>query len=460
MNNRKPGRDFSGDKKKAPYKGSFKRKDEASSDRPRKSFDKDSSDKPRRSFSKDGGEKSSDSYRNDKPRRSFDKDSSDKPRRNFSKDREEKSFDKPRRSFDKDTSEKPRRSSDNYRNDKDKDSLGEDKFKKRSDSYRNEGGEKRRYPEKTFNRPSKSFSKDKIERGSDKPRRNSDSYRNEGDDSEKGKAPFKQDPAEKRSERKDKYFKKDFSKKKEKKVEKPTYADQGLTRLNKYISNAGICSRREADDLIKSGCVTVNGKAVTELGFKVKAGDVVNYSGATLKTEKPVYLLLNKPKDYITTADDERGRRTVMELLQGACKERIYPVGRLDRNTTGLLLFTNDGEMTKKLTHPKHMVQKLYHVELDKNLKQTDLIAIRKGVELEDGLITPDEVSYVGETKREVGIEIHSGANRVVRRIFESLGYEVLRLDRVMLAGLTKKNLPKGRWRFLTEQEISFLKMV
>jgi 23S rRNA pseudouridine2605 synthase len=454
MNNRKPGRDFSGDKKKPAYKGSFKRKEDSSDkprrsfdkdsseksfDKPRRSFDKDSSDKPRRNFSKDSSEKSF-----DKPRRSFDKDSSDKPRRNFSKDNSEKSFDKkPRRDFDKDSSDKPRRNFD-----KDK-PFGEDKFKRNFTS-----GEKRKYPEKNFNRPSKSFSKDKIERGFDKPRRSFDE-----DSDEKSKAPFKKDSAEKRSDRKERFYKKDFSKKKDK-VEKPTFAQQGLTRLNKYISNAGICSRREADDLIKSGCVSVNGKVITELGFKVKEGDVVNYSGATLKTEKPVYLLLNKPKDYITTADDERGRRTVMELLQGACKERIYPVGRLDRNTTGLLLFTNDGEMTKKLTHPKHLVQKLYHVELDKNLKQTDLLKIRAGLELEDGLIIPDEISYVGETKREVGIEIHSGANRIVRRIFESLDYEVLKLDRVMLAGLTKKNLPKGRWRFLTEQEISFLKMV
>ena len=454
MNNRKPGRDFSGDRKKPAYKGSFKRKEEGS-EKPRRSFDKDSSDKPRRSF---------------------DKDSSDKPRRTFSKDSAEKSFDKPRRNFSKESSrDGSEKSFDKSRRDFSKDEhTGErDKFKKRF-----EPGEKKSYPEKKFNRPSKSFSKDKVERDSDKPRRNYDKdasekkpYRGfskdrgekksfDKDSSDKPKRAVEKDPGEKRYERKQRFYKKDFTKKKEKAPEKPTYADQGLTRLNKYIANAGICSRREADDLIKSGCVNVNGKIITELGFKVKVGDVVNCSGSQIKTEKPVYLLLNKPKDYITTASDDRGRRTVMELIDGACKERIYPVGRLDRNTTGLLLFTNDGEMTKKLTHPKHNVQKLYHVELDKNLKQTDLLKIRDGVELEDGIIIPDEVSYVGETKREVGIQIHSGANRVVRRIFESLQYEVLRLDRVMLAGLTKKNLPKGRWRFLTEQEVSFLKMV
>jgi len=241
---------------------------------------------------------------------------------------------------------------------------------------------------------------------------------------------------------------------------KPTYAEKGLIRLNRYIANAGICSRREADALIASGCVSVNGKIITELGYKVKESDEVNYSGQRLKTEKHVYILLNKPKDYLTTAEDDRGRRTVMELIEGACKERVYPVGRLDRNTMGLLLFTNDGEMTKKLTHPKHLVQKLYHVELDKNLKQDDLSKIQNGIELEDGFIKPDEVSYAGESKREVGILIHSGRNRVVRRIFEQIGYEVVRLDRLMFAGLTKKELPRGRWRRLTDKEIAFLKMI
>ncbi|MGZ3866948.1 MAG: pseudouridine synthase, partial [Bacteroidia bacterium] len=311
--------------------------------------------------------------------------------------------------------------------------------------------DKDRYSEKGSDKPRRNFLKDGEERSFDKPRRNYD-----GGDREK-KSDFKKDNYAKRNERKERYYKKDYSKKKE---TKPTFAEQGLTRLNKFIANAGICSRREADDLIKSGCVTVNGKVITELGFKVREGDVVNYSGENLKTEKHVYLLLNKPKDYITTAEDERGRRTVMELLEGACKERIYPVGRLDRNTTGLLLFTNDGELTKKLTHPKHEVKKLYHVELDKNLKQTDLLKIREGLELEDGFIKPDEISYAGETKRELGIEIHSGKNRIVRRIFEHLDYEVVKLDRVMFAGLTKKNLPKGRWRMLEPKEVSFLKMV
>ena len=252
-------------------------------------------------------------------------------------------------------------------------------------------------------------------------------------------------------------YKKDFHKKKE---EKQTYADKGLIRLNRYIANAGICSRREADDLIATGCVSVNGKIITELGYKIKDGDEVNYSGQRLKTERHVYVLLNKPKDYLTTADDDRGRRTVMELVTGACKERIYPVGRLDRNTTGLLLFTNDGEMTKKLTHPKHKVQKLYHVQLAKNLRSADFATLQSGVELEDGFIKPDEVSYAGESKTEVGVLIHSGKNRIVRRIFEKLEYDIVKLDRIMFAGLTKKDLPRGRWRHLSEKEIAFLKMV
>ncbi len=452
MNNSKPGRKFSGNRKKSPYKGKDKsEKDNARQERKNEYYGKSKRLSSERNF--------------DKPKEGYIKDNSEKPRGSyFKKDTSEKSFDKPRRSFTKDSSEKPRR---NFNNDS---HSGEhDKFKKRFTSDKED--RKKSYPEKNFNRSSKSFSKNQGEKSFDKPKRNSDGYREDKDTSIKHKRSFSKNDSGKSIDKdgksfsrgyekkyKDKrFYKKDFSKKKD---EKPTFAEQGLIRLNKYIANAGICSRREADDLIRSGCVNVNGKVISELGFKVREGDVVNYSGTHIKTEKPVYLLLNKPKDYITTAADDRGRRTVMELITGACKERIYPVGRLDRNTTGLLLFTNDGEVTKKLTHPKHNVQKLYHVELDKNLKQTDLLKIRDGIELEDGPIKPDEVSYAGETKREVGIQIHSGANRVVRRIFESLEYEVIKLDRVMFAGLTKKNLPKGRWRFLTETEISFLKMV
>lgn len=234
-----------------------------------------------------------------------------------------------------------------------------------------------------------------------------------------------------------------------------------LIRLNKYIANAGICSRREADTFIAAGNVTVNGKPVTEMGYKVKKTDDVRFDGRKLNPEKKEYVLLNKPKNFITTTRDEKGRRTVMELVSSASNNRLYPVGRLDRNTTGLLLFTNDGDLAKKLTHPKHGVRKIYHVHLDKNVSVADLRKIREGLELEDGKIEVDEVDYVtGASKKEVGIEIHSGRNRIVRRIFEHLGYEVSKLDRVVFAGLTKKDLPRGHWRFLTEQEVVNLGMI
>ena len=236
----------------------------------------------------------------------------------------------------------------------------------------------------------------------------------------------------------------------------------GEIRLNKYLADSGICSRREADDLILAGAVTVNGEVVTELGTKVKTTDKVVYGGQTLNREKLRYVLLNKPKGVITTSDDPYERHTVMDLVEGACQERIYPVGRLDRNTIGLLLLTNDGELAKTLTHPSHEVKKLYHVTLNKPLTASDLEKIEKGLMLEDGPIEVDKIDYVTDdpTMREVGVEIHSGRNHIVRRIFESLGYEVIKLDRVMLAGLTKQNLPRGHWRFLTSAEISMLKRI
>ena len=236
--------------------------------------------------------------------------------------------------------------------------------------------------------------------------------------------------------------------------------DADLVRLNKYIAASGICSRREADGLISAGLITVNGKSVKELGSKVKPEDDVRYNGERIRNERNVYLLLNKPKDYVTTTDDPRERKTVMLLIRNACKERIYPVGRHDRNTTGVLLFTNDGGMTKRLTHPSHNKKKIYHVFLDKALSSGDLRKISEGLTLEDGFIRPDALSYVSsENKREIGLEIHSGRNRIVRRIFESVGYKVTKLDRVYFAGLTKKNLQRGRWRFLSEKEVNMLKM-
>jgi len=236
----------------------------------------------------------------------------------------------------------------------------------------------------------------------------------------------------------------------------------GLIRLNKYIANAGVCSRREADKLISAGAVMVNGKVVTELGTKISPHDKVKYGEQSLKLEKLRYVLLNKPKGFITTTDDPQERKTVMTLIAKACKERIYPVGRLDRNTTGLLLFTNDGELTKKLLHPRHGIQKIYHVVLDKAVTKKDMNQILEGVQLDDGIVRVDAVEYIGDgkDKKQLGIELHSGKNRVIRRIFEKLNYSIIRLDRVSFAGLTKKSLPRGEWRLLEEKEISFLKML
>lgn len=237
--------------------------------------------------------------------------------------------------------------------------------------------------------------------------------------------------------------------------------DDGKTRLNKFLANAGVASRREADELIKAGTVTVNGKPVTEMGFKVEPNDEVRFNGSLLGAEKKVYYALNKPKGFITTTDDPKARKTVMELMANTGKERIYPVGRLDRPTTGVLLFTNDGDMAKKLTHPSHGARKIYQVVLDKNLEKRDLAAIQEGFELADGPIKVDEISYIeGKSRKNLGVVLHSGRNRIVRRIFQHLGYEVTQLDRVFFAGITKKNLNRGQWRKLNDKEISFLKML
>ena len=231
-------------------------------------------------------------------------------------------------------------------------------------------------------------------------------------------------------------------------------------RLNKFLANAGVCSRREADEFITAGVVSVNGEVVTELGTKIKRGDEVKFHDQTVSIERKIYVLLNKPKDTVTTSDDPQARRTVMDLVKGACDERIYPVGRLDRNTTGVLLLTNDGDLASKLTHPKYLKKKIYHVHLDKNLTKADMEQIAAGIQLDDGEIQADAISYTDEFKKdEVGIEIHSGKNRIVRRIFESLGYKVVKLDRVFFAGLTKKGLRRGEWRYLTEPEVNFLRM-
>jgi len=277
--------------------------------------------------------------------------------------------------------------------------------------------------------------------------KNSSRRRLEGNNSK----PLSRKPSNKRTSKKD-------ANKSSKPVQ--TNTSTGI-RLNKYIANSGVCSRREADTYIEHGSVKVNGKLVTEMGYKVQPDDVVQFDGTSITPEQKRYILLNKPKNYITTMDDDRGRKTVMDLVANASKERIYPVGRLDRNTTGLLLFTNDGDLAKKLTHPKHNVRKLYHASLDKKLDLKDLEKLRGEVIIEGRKVFIDAVSYVdGQPKTEIGIEIHSGRNRIVRKIFEHVGYKVNKLDRVIFAELTKKNLPRGRWRALTNQELSNLQMM
>ncbi len=386
-----------------------RKKTGSSSDRPRRSFKsegapykkREDDDRPKRKFSNDDSKpfvkRADGKYESRSPKKSF----GDREKRPFKKDGD---FEKPRRNYRDDDSKKSF-------GDREKRSFKKDgDFEKPRRNYR-EGGE--RSFQKGYSKPSyKSFKEDKAKKQG--PKRTSDQQN----------------------------------------------VSEDAVRLNRYIANAGICSRREADVLIATGVVTVNGKIITEMGYKVNPTDVVTYGGVPIKNETKKYLLLNKPKDYITTMDDPESRKTVMDLVRKACKERLYPVGRLDRNTTGVLLFTNDGDLTAKLTHPKFEVRKVYHVTLDKKLTSEDYKQLNEGLELADGFIKPDAAEFVGTGKTELGIEIHSGKNRIVRRMFEHLGYEVIKLDRVAFGGLTKKDLPKGKFRFLTDKEISFLKML
>jgi 23S rRNA pseudouridine2605 synthase len=430
--------------KKPAYKS-----DRKSSDSKKSYGSKDSSDKPRfdkRERSSDGDRKEGFPKKFDKPFKKRE-DGAGEKRKSYGDDK--KPF---RKKFGDDKGFGEKRSFG------DKKKFGEDKkpFRKRNDDegekkpFRKKFDEEKGYSEKKSygDRTKKSFDDDK------KP-----FYKKRDNDSSNGeKKSFNKD-GEKR--RKFKPHGKKFGAKKSNHNSNDFLPNpDGLTRLNKYLSNAGICSRREADDLIRAGTVSVNGKVITEMGFKVGPTDKISYAGETLKHQKKIYLMLNKPKDYITTTDDPQERRTVMELIAGACKERVYPVGRLDRNTTGLLLFTNDGELATKLMHPKFGIKKVYQVTLDKNLRTEDYQQLMEGFELEDGFIKPDELSFINNNKKELGIEIHSGRNRIVRRIFEHLDYEVIKLDRVVFAGLTKKDLPRSKWRFLTEKEVSFLKMI
>ena len=380
-----------------------------------------------------------------------------------SKDNSEKSFGRGSRSFDKNDSSRSFDKKDSFNKfDRSERSFDKKDNFKRTD--RNDGP-------RSFDRSERSFDKkdnfkrtdrndgprsfDRSERSFDKKDSFKRTDRNDGPRSSNRK--FDGERSRNFDDNKN-FGEKQYIKRPKKKAAESE--DDGLVRLNRYIANAGICSRRKADELITAGVIWVNGEPVTELGTKVDpATDEIRYNNERLKREKNVYVLLNKPKDYITTTDDPQERHTVMELVSKATKERIYPVGRLDRNTTGLLLMTNDGSLAEKLSHPRNSISKIYNVELNKSLTQGDFNKINFGIELEDGVIKPDDLSYVqGGSKREVGIQIHSGKNRIVRRIFESLGYEVVKLDRVVYANLTKKDLPRGRWRYLEEREIVQLK--
>ncbi|MDP3567405.1 pseudouridine synthase [Sediminibacterium sp.] len=452
----KKRRSFGSAEEKKPYKKSFGGDKESKySDKPKKSFGSSEERKPfKKSF---GGDK--ESKYSDKPKRSFGSSDERKPfKKSFGGDKESKYSDKPKRSFGNSDERKPF-----------KKSFGDDKESKYSDKpKRSFGSSDERKPFK------KSYSDDKKSFGSKKSEsKSSDSVKFDKDEKtskRRSSRSFNEDSDQTKRVKFDDFedgntfsnASKNDSGKKAKKPDliKRTASADGLTRLNKYLSNAGIASRRDADVLIQSGVVKVNGVVVDQLGYKIKAGDTVTYGDAAVKSERKVYLLLNKPKDYITTVEDPQDRKTVMELIKGACKERLYPVGRLDRNTTGLLLFTNDGEITTKLTHPKFGVKKVYHVSLNKGLKTEDFKAITEGVELEDGIVKADDLAFVGEGKKEIGIEIHSGRNRIVRRLFEHLGYDVIKLDRVVFAGLTKKDLSRGKHRFLTAKEIGFLQMI
>lgn len=447
--------------KRSAEKGSYKSNYSGKGKKPfKKEFgDSNYNDKPKRSYA-DSDEKKpfkkefdKNSKYGDKPKRSFGNSEERKPyKKKFSSEKESKYDYKPRNSegveekkpFKRDFKfgDKPRK---NFND-------GDDRkpFKKDVSADKKESSFKKF--DKKFN------DSPKFDKGDQKPhRKSSRSFNEDSDKTRRVKFDEFEDGKTFSNAAKNEGDKKKF--KKPDLVKKTASAD-GLTRLNKYLSNAGIASRRDADVLILSGVVKVNGVVIDQLGYKIKEGDKVTYGDAPVKSERKVYLLLNKPKDYITTVDDPQERKTVMELIKGACKERLYPVGRLDRNTTGLLLFTNDGEITTKLTHPKFGVKKVYHVSLNKGLKPDDFTSIMEGVELEDGLVKADDLAFVGEGKKEIGIEIHSGRNRIVRRLFEHLGYDVIKLDRVVFAGLTKKDLPRGKHRFLTAKEIGFLQMI
>ncbi|MBC5774540.1 pseudouridine synthase [Pontibacter sp. KCTC 32443] len=491
-----------GERREGGEKRSFNRDDRRDNREggERRSFSNDRRDDRRgsedRSFNRDrreSGERRS--FNSDRPnraeRRSFDSENREGgERKSFGADRNERT---ERRSFNSDRGERKsygdrreggekrtfgekreggeRRSFNSDRRDDRRGDREEGRERRSFGNERREGGERRPFNADRENRGERrSFDSDKRNNREERP------FRREERGFDAGKRSFKSDRGGKFEGR---GRKTSFSNREELgEPETPTYntkhyennprikksnrkeekENDGTIRLNRYIANAGICSRREADTLIESGEIKVNGQVVTEMGYKVNPEDTIQYGKKILNREKLVYVLLNKPKDFLTTTDDPEGRKTVMSLVEKASKERIFPVGRLDRNTTGLLLFTNDGELAQKLTHPSNGVKKIYQVELDKPISKEDFLKVAEGVELEDGKAEVDDVALIGDTNKFLGLEIHIGRNRIVRRIFEHLGYEVVSLDRVQYAGLTKKDLPRGNWRYLSEKELIRLK--
>jgi len=473
-----------GDSAERGFKKDFGKKDFRSNDRggDRSGDRKPFGDRPERgSFGGDRSREFKPRFDRDNDEREFrprpDRDSRDfksRPERGNS-DREFKpGFDKPRGDRDHGDREfKPRFDRNNNerefkpRGDREN---GDREFKPRFDKDNNDREFKPGFDKPGFDKPRGERSESRSERPSRSFDRNEGSFKKKEDRDDKPYRSRFQDSEEQdrsglvrrvgRYETAPRYNLDNYEAKKKPSARHKDKEETDEIRLNRYIANAGICSRREADDLISSGQISVNGKIITEMGYKVRPTDVVKYGKKALNPEKMVYILINKPKDYITTTDDPEERKTVLDLIAGACSERVYPVGRLDRNTTGLLLLTNDGELAEKLTHPSSGIKKIYQAELDKPIATEDFEQLQAGVELEDGFIRPDEVGLVTPDAQVVGLEIHSGRNRIVRRMFEHLGYEVQKLDRTVFAGLNKKDLPRGKWRFLTEKEVIKLKFL
>lgn len=418
-NNDRGPRSYDENRPRASYNPNFTRdnrpvfqSEHSGEERPRRTFNRDGE---HRSFNRENRDYSRPYNREERPQRDFNRDYNRSESRPYNSFRSEQSGEeRPRRTFNRDGEQRP--------------------FNRENRDHNRE-----------FNREGRSFNR---------------SERSGGFRQRDEQGGFRQRPAERPAKRPVVRTKTAYSAG-EIPESYPRFAapkQEGEIRLNRYIAQSGLCSRREADDLIADGKVTVNGVVVTEMGTKVQPTDEVCVNENRVVSEKKVYILLNKPKGFVTTVEDEHAAKTVMDIVKGACAERIYPVGRLDKNSLGVLLMTNDGDLTKTLTHPSYEKRKVYQVTLDKPLTKADMEQIVEGITLEDGFIQADEVSYVNESKKEVGIEIHSGRNRIVRRIFEHQGYTVTKLDRVLFAGLTKKNLKRGQWRFLTPQEVAMLK--